>query len=99
MLISVLCFGRFSIVSSNPNKKHPMYINGLRLATQIIALELEINTNNQMRLTSKTPRSVLSMVKREYGFRGSKVKVLAQLKHLKELFDQAILEGKTEISI
>jgi hypothetical protein len=74
-----------------------MYVNPLRLATQIIALELELKTNNQMRLTSKTPRSVLSMVKKEYGCTGSKASVLFQLKMLKKEVDRAIEEGKTEI--
>ena len=74
-----------------------MYVNALRLATQVIALELEVKTNNQMRLTSKTPRSVLSMVKKEYGCTGNKASVLAQLKLLKAAVDKAIAEGRTEI--
>ena len=74
-----------------------MFVNAIRLSTQIIALDLEVRSNNQMRLTSKTPRSVLSMVKKEYGFRGNKVSVLAQLRQLKEVVDKALSEGKTEI--
>ena len=74
-----------------------MNIYPIRLATQIMALDLEVKTNNQMRLTSKTPRSVLSMVKREYGLRGNKASVLAQLRQLKQEVDKALFEGKTEI--
>lgn len=74
-----------------------MFVNALRLATQVMALELEVKTNNQMRLTSKTPRSVLSMVKKEYGLRGNKASVLGQLKLLKQAVDKALDEGKTEI--
>ena len=37
------------------------------------------------------------MVKKEYGFRGNKVSVLAQLRQLKEVVDKALFEGKTEI--
>ena len=66
-----------------------MYVNSFRLATQIIALETEVKTNNQMRLTSKTPRSVLSMVKKEYGCTGNKASVLFQLKLLKAAVDKA----------
>ena len=62
-----------------------------------MALDLEVRTNNQMRLTSKTPRSVLTMVKKEYGLRGNKASVLKQLKELKEMVDKALFEGKTEI--
>ena len=74
-----------------------MYVNSFRLATQIIALETEVKTNNQMRLTSKTPRSVFSMVKKEYGCTGNKASVLFQLKLLKAAVDKAIKEGRTEI--
>lgn len=74
-----------------------MFVNAIRLSTQIIALDLEVRSNNQMRLTSKTPRSVLSMVKREYGLRGNKASVLGQLKLLKQAVDKALSEGKTEI--
>lgn len=74
-----------------------MFVNAIRLSTQIIALDLEVRSNNQMRLTSKTPRSVLSMVKKEYGLRGNKASVLAQLRQLKEVVDKALFEGKTEI--
>ncbi len=73
-----------------------MYVNSFRLATQVIALELEVKTKNKMRLTSKTP-SVLSMVKKEYGCTGNKASVLAQLKLLKAAVDKAIAEGRTEI--
>lgn len=73
-----------------------MKVYPIRLSTQIIALELEVRTKNQMKLT-RTPRSVLSMIKKEYGFKGNKVSVLAQLKHLKCVVDRAIKEGRTEI--
>lgn len=73
-----------------------MMVYPIRLATQIIALELEVKTRNQMKLT-RTPRSVLSMVKEEYGLRGNKVSVLAQLRQLKLEVDKALEENKTEI--
>jgi hypothetical protein len=53
----------------------PAQINALRAHTLRIGLESEIKHN--MRLTGKAP-SCYSIIKRELGFTGNKVKVYAQ---------------------
>lgn len=64
-----------------------LLVNPFRLATQIMALRLEIESNNEMRLT-RYPRSVMAQAKREYGLRGNtKQKILNQLLKIKKLVD------------
>ena len=53
----------------------PAQINALRAHTLRIGLESEIK--HKMRLTSKAP-TCYTMIKRELGFKGSKIKVYAQ---------------------
>jgi hypothetical protein len=54
----------------------PAQINAMRAHTIRIGLEYEIR-NPKMRLTSKAPKCY-TIVKRELGFKGSKIKVYAQ---------------------
>jgi hypothetical protein len=53
----------------------PAQINALRAHTLRIGLEGEIK--HKMRLTAKTP-TCYTIIKRELGFKGNKVKVYAQ---------------------
>ena len=53
----------------------PAQINALRAHTLRIGLESEIK--HKMRLTSKGP-TCYTIIKRELGFKGSKIKVYAQ---------------------
>ena len=53
----------------------PAQINALRAHTLRIGLESEIKHN--MRLTGKAP-SCYSIIKRELGFKGNKIRVYAQ---------------------
>jgi hypothetical protein len=64
-----------------------LLVNPLRLATQIMALRLEIKTNNVMKLT-RYPRSVMAQAKKEYGLRGNdKQRILNQLLEIQKLVD------------